>query len=326
MVDQAQDRGILFWPALVEHNRAKADPLGRIYDSRSGFKAYYRYNPRRIEWLTNGQVHERGFFRRSWPKPSPTVTVERPKIHESVLARIASAPEAYAPIVFPERYAVVMKDGSILDGEKHPFERPAESAARARAQEAAWNLVWWRRLVYFLTVIASVVLAIRPIWNRAANSEQPAEPGMVTRVVDLVGDMLPSMASPWIEYYAAHPWELVVVGGIVLLLMQAGRVLQGAICDEMRSVWLHVTAASDPELGAIDAPRGLLYRMRSAPSYQGAFAVLRRMILPHAFGIVTLLFLAVTAYRVASEAASVAGSLWRGSTATASLGVVRDSR
>jgi hypothetical protein len=291
---------------LLEYNRAKADPLGRIYDSRSGLKAYYRYKPRRIEWLTNGQVHEKGFFGRSWPKPSPTVIVGRPKIHESVLARIASAPEAYAPIVFPERYAVVMKDGTILDGDEHPFERPAESAARARAQEATWNIVWWRRLVYFLTVIASGGLVLRPLWNAGDDPPPPAEGSIISTVVDFVGEMLPSMASPWIEYYAARPWELAIVGGLVLLLMQAGRVLQGAICDRMRSVWLQVTAASDPELATIAAPSGRLYRMRSAPSYQGAFAVLRRLVLPNAFGIVTLLLL--------------------GSDATNSVGIARDSR
>ena len=78
MTDQATDRQrgmqLLFVPELLEHHTKKADPFGRVYDSRQGLKGYYRYNPRRIAWLTNGQTHERGLAH-------PTVTIPRPKIH-----------------------------------------------------------------------------------------------------------------------------------------------------------------------------------------------------------------------------------------------------
>ena len=143
MTEQAGRCGIHFVPELLDHHTAKADPLGRLYDSRSGLKGYYRYNPRRIKWLTNGQEHERGFFGLT-PK-KPTVTIERPKIHESVFARMAAAPEGYALIVFPDRYAVVMADGRILEGADNPYEPPAAARRRVEAQEAAWDLVWWKR-------------------------------------------------------------------------------------------------------------------------------------------------------------------------------------
>jgi hypothetical protein len=40
MADQAAEHGLSFIPALIEHHRAKRDPIGRIYDSRAGLKGY----------------------------------------------------------------------------------------------------------------------------------------------------------------------------------------------------------------------------------------------------------------------------------------------
>jgi hypothetical protein len=171
---QAANRGLEFVPEVLAHHTAKRDPFGRIYDSRSGIKGYYRYNPRKIEWLTNGQIHEKGLFGRRWPKPSPTVTIGRPKIHVSVFERIAAAPEAYAPIVLPERYAIVMEDGTIVDGDANQFEDRVAARERAQAQETAWNLVWWRRLVYFATVAASLWLLVRPFRDGAAEAIKAA--------------------------------------------------------------------------------------------------------------------------------------------------------
>jgi hypothetical protein len=73
-----------------------------------------------------------------------------------------------------------------------------------------------------------------------------------------------------------------------------------------------VTAASDAELEAMAPPKGRLYRIRSHPAYQGAFGVLRRALLPNAFGAVILAGLAFVACRVPFEAASAAGWLCKG--------------
>jgi hypothetical protein len=313
MTRQAEKRELLFWPELITHYIAKADPLGRIYDSRSGLKGYYRYNPRKIEWLTNGQVHEKGFFNRRWPNPSPTVTIRRPKIHQSVFDRIRAAPEAYAPIVFPERYAVVTEAGEILDGADHPFETELGRQARSRKQEAAWNLVWLKRFVYFLTVGVSLVLALLPFIGDAPTT---AERGPISRVILSLGQFLPSFAAPWVRYYAAEPWTFVAGAGILALLMYFGRRLQARICQKMRAIWLQMTSAPPDILQSVTAPTDWKYRVRSHHVYQGMFSVLRRKLLPAVFGITMLLWLAGAVNRIVFEGVGAAGQICRGSEET----------
>src|SRR5690606_10875620 len=61
VANAAETRGLRFVPARLALTLSARDPLGEMADSRRGLQGYYRYNPRRIEWLTNGQVHEQGF-------------------------------------------------------------------------------------------------------------------------------------------------------------------------------------------------------------------------------------------------------------------------
>ena len=251
LVEQATDasRGmqLLFVPELIQSHTRKADPLGRLYDSRSGLKGYYRYNPRRVEWLTNGQVHESGFRQGTWPRPFPAVTVPRPKIHESVFKRIASAPEAYAPIVLPQRYAVVMDDGRIVEGDENPYEHSLAAARRADAQEAAWDLVWRRRVVYFAVVAVSLWLLLRPFLPGAQAAVAAGELGIGARLVSAVAAFTPWFLSPWMDYYRARPHELLGGVALVLFLRQRSRSLQGRICGLMRGIWLNVIPPATAE-------------------------------------------------------------------------------
>ena len=314
MTDQASDRQrgmqLLFVPELLEHHTKKADPFGRVYDSRQGLKGYYRYNPRRIEWLTNGQTHERGLAH-------PTVAIPRPKIHESVFRRIAAAPEAYAPIVLPRDYAVVMDDGQgaanpengrIVHGDDNPYESAAAAARRVAAQEAAWDLVWQRRIVYFATVAVSLYLLVQPLLAPVVEGTRGVR-NAGARFVGLIGSFLPSLAAPWIRYYEAHPVALFVGLGIVLVLMKRGRSLQAKICQKMRGIWLKVVPPAREEWKALGESDSRLTKLRSSSAYQLAFAVLRRRVLPNVFGLLVLVLLAAVVNRGLFEAAQSAG-LW----------------
>jgi hypothetical protein len=305
---EATKRGLRFVPALLNHHTAKADPFGRIYDSRSGLKGYYRYNPRKIEWLTNGQVHESGFG--GWPKPSPTVTVGRPKIHESVFARIAAAPEAYAPIIFPDRYAIVRENGTIIDGPANHYEEEEARLRRVAAQESAWNLVWWRRVLYFATLAVSAVLLARPFLEDAAPLG-PAERTVASQLIAIVGENLPALATPWVSYYSARSMELAVLLVAIVALMRASAALQAAICGRMRNIWSQVIPPPGRKLDALQEPADLLYRIRSHPYYHGASAVLRQHVLPTVFGIGLLLTMSLCALgainRVLFEAVNALG-------------------
>ena len=274
MAREAHSAGLLFtWNLLLNHT-GKADPFGRVYDSRSGLKGYYRYNPRRIESLTN----------------TDRVTITRPKIHESVLARIAAAPEAYAPIVFPRNYAVVRTDGTILKAADNPYEPPDMVGRRADAQEKAWNLVWWRRLVYFLTVTASVGTLALPILLPAGEAPGNAERTLLTRFVEEVGEFA-RLPHWWIEYYVASPIQL--IGGLiaVLLLMWIGSRLQQNITGRMRGIWMKVVPPPVRDYNHKRDPTSLepahdpLATLRRSTAYQRLVGVYSTAIVPYGFGL-----------------------------------------
>jgi hypothetical protein len=311
---EAQKKDIRFLREQLEHATDKRDPLGAMYDSRRGLGGYYRYNPRKILPLTNGQVHEQGFGGGTWPKPRPTVTIRRPKIHESVVTRIKSAPDFYAPIGLPEHYAVVKaKDGRILPGPEYAalygFETPDKAAARTRAQEAAWNLVWWRRVVYFAALMISLAIVIWPMREGAVAIGATAERGGLSPVFTFVGTFLPDMAAPWLNYYAARPLGLGIALGALGVMLVWGRGLSARINASMHQIWRYAIAPVRQADLQLPQPWGLLYRARQHPYYHAAFAVFRRKILPNAFGLLLLVGLLVGAGRIVVYAFNALGGL-----------------
>ena len=271
-------------------------------------------------------MHERGFFNRRWPRPHPTVGVGRVKIHESVFTRIASAPDAYAPIVLPSRYAVVLDDGRIVEGAANPYETPEASAARGLAQEQAWDLVWWRRIAYFATVFVSAWLVARPFAGGPTGEMPPAELTLAARAILAVGDYVPDLASRWINYFATVPSELLLGGGVIVALMAAGGRLRGAICSTMRRIWIASTSGRPTAMRHLTSPSGFVYALRRQPAYQGAFAVLRRHVLPTVFGVGVLAMLVGIANRAPFEIASGMGTRVSPGRAGTVAGVVSDRR
>jgi len=56
------------------------------------------------------------------------------------------------------------------------YETPASAIARANAQEHAWNTVWWRRIVYFLSVIVASYLIIYPLARVLPRADEFSSP------------------------------------------------------------------------------------------------------------------------------------------------------
>ena len=80
------------------------------------------------------------------------------RIHESVINRIRSGTDSYAPIVLPEHYELVCHHGTIVT----PDLIGVADAKRWTRQERVWDEVWKRRIVYFATVAASLILLALP--------------------------------------------------------------------------------------------------------------------------------------------------------------------
>ena len=161
IVTKAKALGLGFLDAHLTEIRGQVDAHDQLYNSRAGLAGYYRYGPRPITTLGHDTLNG--------------VIIDRPKVHASAFARIHGARVTYAPIGIPPVYDLVLRDGTIVPWEQieqpaqgqsapvPPFiETHAQAQLRATRMEAIWNMVWWRHIVYYLTLCSSLFLAALP--------------------------------------------------------------------------------------------------------------------------------------------------------------------
>ncbi|WP_271609873.1 MULTISPECIES: DUF2235 domain-containing protein [unclassified Bradyrhizobium] len=222
--------------AFAEWHR---DKDGRLYDSRNGLGGYYRYGPRRIEDLSR--------VRFSWRK-GDRVENGPPTIHETAILRARQGAHRYAPIGIPEDYQV-LSDGGV--GPRSMIETDDQAKARHAKQEEIWNDVWRRRIVYFITVFASLYLAVYPL-SRTIGSSGEFDSGwsLVSGLVRAVGQVLPGALTIWVDAYARDPGHFLLVGALVALLIWLGVRLGRRISDRMERVWRSGPEAPRSKLGA----------------------------------------------------------------------------
>jgi uncharacterized protein (DUF2235 family) len=91
MIEEARKKDLVFNASEVEFLKEFVSPYGRVYNSRAALGAYYRYDPRRLD-----PPHDR-----------LGATIPYPKIHESVIRRMAAGADAYAPFNLPVKFRVV---------------------------------------------------------------------------------------------------------------------------------------------------------------------------------------------------------------------------
>ena len=227
---------------------------GRIYDSRGGLASIYRYGPRNIYDLSHAKFSD---------NPNIAVEIDLPKIHESAIRRIRSA-NVYAPIGIPARYAIVTKDGQILKGNANPYETPEQAQARANAQEHVWNLVWWRRIVYFLTVASSLHLFFFPLFYQLDSAhEYSSTLRLVSDTLRLLGSfvLLPSAAQWWLDSFAANPGRFLIALALVAGFTYFGIRLGQRIRGRMLAIWHRPVTHFDP-------PGDIVYKLRSNAAYK----------------------------------------------------------
>lgn len=306
MAGEACKHGLRFRPSLRRAGGPlpddwieRAGAAAPMHDSRRGLGVYYRYHPRPVERLSDD--------------PDARVFVARPKVHFSVFDRMRAGTQGYAPMMLPERYAVVTGDGHIVDGTSSPaspYEHPSQSAARRGLQEHALDAVWWRRVAYFLTVAATlVVLAIPliPIPVRAGWLD--ARQSTLASLVGLLDAVLPATVAPWVRYYQDRPFQLLAGVLVVGILVAWSSWLSGQITERMRRIWRQTGLEAHP-VDPVEPPGGWVYRLRTHPWYRLAFHTVPHRVVPNVFGLAMLaLLFVVLPVRVSFEVRSRAGLL-----------------
>ncbi len=285
IMNEAKLRGLTFkTPPKADPNafrtvRSAQDKDGRLYRARAGLGGYYQYGPRKLRDLCRMRVSS---------KKDDRVEITLPKIHESVFRRIRSDSTAYAPIGLPGRYAVVMEDGSVVRGRYNQWETPAQARAREKDQESVWNLVWLRRIVYFLTIIASMHIALFWLFHDISRSSDeftsPLRP--VSELVRLTEAFFPAFVQRWWGnvYAANQKWVLLGVLSIAVLVWLGSR-LETQIADRMRMIWVSRKSRPASRSGRLNAS---IYWFRTRPLYLRTRWEMKRHVVPLMFAILVL--------------------------------------
>ena len=245
---EAAGLGLRMRANALDDMRARATPFGKVYDSRSGLGSFYRYQPRTIRCdVKKGDI---------------------PIVHESVVFRMATGFEGYAPVALPDAVRVVDKTGTVhqfggfMNAAAHGLgrfggfasvEAPDEGAKLAtmvaalkppgadqvklvRAAELR------RRIAYFSTLIPSLILLAFPIVGRMLPAPTPdfitADwQGPLGDLNAIASSLAPSYVKPWLEAFANNPTTAAILAIVGLVSWWRGRALRATIAERSRVAW-----------------------------------------------------------------------------------------
>jgi hypothetical protein len=204
--------GLSLKPQARRDARDDAHSFGKVYDSRSGFKMFYRYQPRPIELLRS--------------KAKTPV-----RIHESVLDRLEQRTAGYTPGNLPATFDMVVtpSDSSLAadadtadidSGAGQEAEKYSSIRARTDSFENSRIGLYWT----FLMSSLAVVLASAVLWIRAA--DQPLTDCCVPELstaqswlVDVMRYALPTFFDGAITYLVIeHPVRFAILISYAVLL------------------------------------------------------------------------------------------------------------
>jgi T6SS, Phospholipase effector Tle1-like, catalytic domain len=198
MLVEAERSGLRFDLDSLRDIAHRAQPLGRMYDSRRGFGVYYRYNPRHMASLCADRDNG--------------VLITEPKIHAAVFERIAENTTGYAPAGLPNRYAVVGDQGQTRQVELAP--------QRAELLDRAQDHIFWRRVLYYLFVLVTLALVLMPYeWPAIPGGEadNPLQTGL-SWTFGLLPWVLPGVVGSWAGWWT-DAWTQSAGWFVVLALL-----------------------------------------------------------------------------------------------------------
>jgi uncharacterized protein (DUF2235 family) len=247
ILGEAVKNGLTIVPNRTSEIAAAKSPYARLYDSRAGFAAYYRYSPRQTPINSY--------------KGAPILV----NVHWTVLMRMVYGSDTYAPITLPHAFNVLTPSGNLVNFSalSHSMRNQGlmtsgnvdlDDAVRELGNPdhnevgLVWDTVFWRRWLYALTMALTLVALAFP-WFRELLPKQfeiaeAIARGPIGTVVDALNALIPPSASKWKEALKANPLEFgVILIGIALTLV-GSQTLEGRIHDRARIVWHRGPVAS----------------------------------------------------------------------------------
>ena len=233
IAQHAQANGLRFNRLALQIIFEQKSPFARMYDSRAGAGVFYRYAPRRMQYV--------------------------PVVHSSVIHRMAEGCDSYAPVSLPEKFEVLAPDGMIailaqasaLAQSSNPQKAALGAAMGRLAQpkqdelELVWDTVWWRRLAYFVTVFLATLLLVYPLIDRPLNQGlgtlNAISGGIVASLVGAFGAFIPNYLTWWVDALGELPVAFAVIVTALVVALYFGAFLRTRIQDRAVHAWHDVT-------------------------------------------------------------------------------------
>jgi uncharacterized protein (DUF2235 family) len=291
MMAEAESHGLRFYGPPRAEAAARVDPHGEEYDSRAGIAGYYRYGPRNVAQLCDDKQH--------------LVEVPVPWVHVDAFDRVSRHQRAYAPVSLNTQFQVT-------GGDPAQYPPAAMMAPDSECIELAWDIVWWRRIAYFATLLTTAFVALffaalMYQWpNRILDCAERALAGLfgaavegwLTGVIGKAGSRFASLLPGWLgavlPELSKYPLAAVVsLALLAVLFFRVADVLQARIGMFAEWAWaaqkgLPATGAPEPNwLNAIARPG----RKLSAMLYRFVWIGIIVNIAGFAIGLVTAIIL-----------------------------------
>ena len=268
MIGEAAASGLRFEPETTADFWDFASESGRIYNSRSGTGIFYRYHPRaagRLMGEGTTPIVDWSVFMRMHGGADGYAPISLPSAVDILLPtgeQLAfDATRQVKPRGFPKR-----KKQDVTDRLPTPPGRKRNLVALSKALEAGFtaagprlspagheervellmDTVWWRRGLYYFTLLLALLLALFPVLAGyvAYDDADRIGRGVVGPVVGLLGGFLPRLASPWLDAVTEHPSAAAVLIALLAFCIWLNGWLRRRISDRARKAW-NVQARKD---------------------------------------------------------------------------------
>lgn len=340
MIDEL-DGALTLLPEHLRRISSMSNVYGPLHDSRSGFASYYRYQPRRIVAMLqpDGSKEEEAdpidLFAATRSMRDPEIAdhdyvlpdadatadeeikkltarirgdhglLTKVRVHESVLSRIQSGTDSYAPVSLPKRFEVVFarKTGSSQRSINPALAKDIRDTRRSGRgwfdrQAATWDMVWYRRLQYFSLVLLSLGLVSMPMWDGVLDWPRVCvdDRCFARPVLEAANVVTGGYAAPWVDAFSAEMLATLALLAAIVLLFAYGSAYEQRLRGSARRAWQAALEPSDANAaGSPDAtvakkkPARGLAAIRDRSGYQATMRAFKWTLMPAATGMFLLL-------------------------------------
>jgi hypothetical protein len=205
-----------FHEGVLKEYKDVANPHGKLYDSRSGLTAYYRFSPRDI----GGLCKDAG--------------AGAAKIHTSAMVRIARRTGGYAPFNIPEDYEVVDVEteptSPLSKAGSHDLEKNKEFMQRAK------GFTSWRKCLYAAFLIVTGLLVVVVAWQMLFYRDAEIA-GWLPVIAGAAKSFIPDILAGAVDAAFMRVGWLVIFAGLFGLLFWARGFLKQLVRDLAGMGW-----------------------------------------------------------------------------------------